>query len=111
VFLGKTIYTDVASVDQPVNMCEKKNFWTKLNLRKKFYFEKFTKRIILKRFEKTVDGERWTVNGGRWTVTDVDPWTVNGGRWTVTDVDPWTVNGGRWTVTDVDPWTVNGDGR
>ena len=60
--------------------------------------ENFTKKIILNRFEKTVNGGRWTVNGGRWTVNGVR-WTVDGGRWRTLTLE-------RWTVTDVNPWTV-----
>jgi hypothetical protein len=60
----------------------------KFELKTKFkkILGKFTKRIILKRFKKTVNGEQElkkrfikTVNGGRRTV-DGERWTVNGER-------------------------------
>ena len=41
------------------------NFEPKTKFKKKYFLENFTKRIILKTFEKTVNDERWTVNGGR----------------------------------------------
>ena len=75
MFLGKILYTDVASVDQPVNMSEKKNL-NKTKFKKKFFFWKFYQKNYFKKIRK--NGGRWTVNGERWTVTEVDPWTVNG---------------------------------
>ena len=54
--------------------------------------ENFTTRIILKRFKKSMNGERWTLNSGRWMV-EGGWWTLNGGRW--------TVDGGRWTVDGI----------